>query len=181
MSERYVQYSLPLDVPGKDGDLLEPSKVISSSDNSIDPQDRAIHEWYRFVLSFPPHLVRDYISDFGLGEGSVVLDPFCGTGTTLVESKLHGICAIGLESNPFPHFASTVKTDWNIASDVLRTFAEQISRNACAELATQGIDDQPFLSQPRGKLRTLSEQAMRALIKNSISPLPLHKRSLRHT
>lgn len=175
MSERYVQYSLPLDVPGKDGDLLEPSKVISSSDNSIDPQDRAIHEWYRFVLSFPPHLVRDYISDFGLGEGSVVLDPFCGTGTTLVESKLHGIRAIGLESNPFPHFASTVKTDWNIAPDVLRAFAEQVSGNACAELATQGIDDQPFLSQPRGKLRTLSEQAMRALIKNSISPLPLHK------
>ena len=34
--------------------------------NKLDPQDRAFHDWYRFVLSFPPHLVRDYINKFGL-------------------------------------------------------------------------------------------------------------------
>lgn len=25
------------------------------------PEDQPVHDWYRFVLSFPPHLVRTYI------------------------------------------------------------------------------------------------------------------------
>ena len=175
MSERYLQYSLPLDLPCKNSVSVKGSKVISNSNNSINPEDRAIHDWYRFVLSYPPHLVRDFIRDFELGEQSVVLDPFCGTGTTLVEAKLNRIRTIGLETNPFPHFASTVKVDWNIAPDTLRAFAEQVSENTYAELANQGINDRLLISKPTVKLRTLSEQAMRILIKNSISSLPLHK------
>jgi len=175
MSERYLQRSLPLDLSCENSVHAERSQVISNSNNSIAPQDRAIHDWYRFVLSYPPHLVRHYIRDFGLGEQSVILDPFCGTGTTLVEAKLNQIRAVGWEANPFPHFASTVKTDWNIASDELRMFAEQVSESTCAELANQGIDDWRLTFKPTVKLRTLDEQAMRALIKNSISPLPLHK------
>jgi DNA modification methylase len=50
-------------------------------------EDSPAHEWFRFVLSFPPHLIREYISHFELGEDARVLDPFCGTGTTLVECK----------------------------------------------------------------------------------------------
>ena len=38
--------------------------------NKIEPQDHGFHDWYRFVLSFPPHLVRDYIDNFGLNENS---------------------------------------------------------------------------------------------------------------
>lgn len=176
MSDQCLQYSLPLDLPCKKNSTSnERSKVISNSNNSIGPEDRAIHDWYRFVLSFPPHLVRDYIIDFGLGEQSVILDPFCGTGTTLVEGKLNRIRAIGLETNPFPYFASKVKTDWNIIPDELRSFAERVSKNTYAELVNQGLDDLQLTSKPTVKLRTLNDQAMRALIKNSISPLPLHK------
>ena len=79
--------------------------------NRLDPQDRAFHDWYRFVLSYPPHLVRHYLSTVNLEPRQVVLDPFCGTGTTLVEAKLAGIQAVGIEANPFVHFASSVKTD----------------------------------------------------------------------
>lgn len=28
--------------------------------NKVRSEDRAVHEWYRFVLSFPPHRVQDY-------------------------------------------------------------------------------------------------------------------------
>src|SRR5512139_3272034 len=100
--------------------------------NKLDQQDRAFHDWYRFVLSFPPHLVRDYIQKFNLDQESVVLDPFCGTGTTLVEAKLAGMKAIGLEGNPFPHFASSVKTDWNVDADELSAGAQQIAKDALA-------------------------------------------------
>jgi hypothetical protein len=29
--------------------------------NRLAAEDRAVHDWYRFVLSFPPHLVRVYV------------------------------------------------------------------------------------------------------------------------
>ena len=29
--------------------------------NRLAPDDRAVHDWYRFILSYPPHLVREYL------------------------------------------------------------------------------------------------------------------------
>lgn len=175
MQKQYVQYPLPLPLPPENKSPVEKSEIISNSNNSINPEDRAFHNWYRFVLSYPPHLVRDYINNFGLDEGAIILDPFCGTGTTIVEAKLNRLRAIGLEANPFPHFASTVKTDWNIAPDELELFAAQVSESTYAELVNQGIDDRALTCEAKVELKTLDQQAMRALIKNSISPLPLHK------
>ena len=94
------------------------SSVVSIApreDNKLRIEDRAAHDWYRFVLSYPAHLVRDYISRFEVDRDGLVLDPFCGTGTTLVECKKLGIRSVGIESNPMASFASGVKTDWEIA------------------------------------------------------------------
>src|SRR5438270_12521681 len=55
--------------------------------NKVRAEDYSVHGWYRFILSYPPHLVRDYTERFGIRRGKVILDPFCGTGTTLVECK----------------------------------------------------------------------------------------------
>src|SRR5216110_1755397 len=81
--------------------------------NKLRAEDFSIHDWYRFVLSFPPHLVRDYLTKFGTNKRQRVLDPFCGTGTTLVECKKLGIQSVGVEANPMAHFASRVKVDWS--------------------------------------------------------------------
>jgi len=34
------------------------SRGANADLNKLLPEDRAVHEWYRFVLSYPPHLVR---------------------------------------------------------------------------------------------------------------------------
>ncbi len=144
--------------------------------NKLDPQDRAFHDWYRFVLSFPPHLVRDYIQKFELNHKSVVLDPFCGTGTTIVEAKLAGMKAIGLEGNPFPHFASSVKTDWKLNANDLSVRARQVAEQTLAILKSQEIDDNLSSSNPKKlELKTLSPETEKLILGNSISPLPLHK------
>ena len=86
----------------------------STDENKVHPKDKAVHDWYRFVLSFPPHLVQAYLQRFNIKPSDTVLDPFCGTGTTLVECKKLGINSVGVESNPIAHFASSVKIDWSV-------------------------------------------------------------------
>lgn len=145
--------------------------------NRLTHQDRAFHDWYRFVLSYPAHLVRDYINDFGLTRNSVLLDPFCGTGTTVVEAKLNGIPALGTEANPFAHFAGSVKLQWDLDPDELCCFAHTVAQQARRVLEQQGIPDQikfqgNLVDLP---LMTLSPEEEKLLIKGSISPLPLHK------
>lgn len=79
-----------------------PSQASSSSNrklNELSAADRPVHDWYRFVLSFPPHLVREYLKDFGVESSQRVLDPFCGTGTTLVECQKQGISSVGIDTN----------------------------------------------------------------------------------
>ena len=94
-------------------------KVSRGDSNRMEASDRAAHDWYRFVLSFPPHLVREYISRFELSSGACVLDPFCGTGTTIVECKKIGVASVGVEAHPMSHFAFATKVDWSPDPDRL--------------------------------------------------------------
>ena len=173
----HTQMPLPFTVPTTIPLGEDLNREANGRSNRLEPQDRAFHDWYRFVLSFPPHLVRDYIADFGLGEVGLLLDPFCGTGTTLVEAKRCGIHSVGLEVNRFAAFASTVKLDWSIAPEDLVAGAHEIARLAWHVLTTQGIaDSQPFAESPANQsLRTMSPEASQLIIAGSISPLPLHK------
>lgn len=145
--------------------------------NQLDPLDRRFHDWYRFVLSFPPHLVRDYLTKFGLGRNHRVLDPFCGTGTTLVEAKLNGVEAIGIEANYFTHFASSIKLNWEIDVEALRFTYKSIASKVEEKLEAADIDDAIGITgkSNHGNLLSLPPDSLKLLIKNSISPLPLHK------
>lgn len=144
-------------------DSLAPIRSNHSS-NKLDASDRSFHDWYRFVLSFPPHLVRDYIERFGLQAGQTLLDPFCGTGTTVVEAKKLGISSIGIEANRMAHLASSVKLDWSVNPDDLLSHSNRV-----AETAIEILDGSP------NELLTLPPEAFELLLKDSISALPLHK------
>ena len=149
--------------------------------NKVRSEDRAVHEWYRFVLSFPPHLVQDYLRRFHIGPLETVLDPFCGTGTTLVECKKSGVPSVGIESNPMAQFASAVKVDWSVCGDRLREYAVSVAASVRATLIEQGIDEWSSLplfsadDKASCALLKLPDPQANLLLKNSISPLPLHK------
>jgi len=169
---------LPLKLVDGEQQSLDPlSKVDNGRANKLEFQDRPFHDWYRFVLSFPPHLVRQYIVDFGLSPNCVLLDPFCGTGTTLVEAKLNRIRSIGLEANPVTHFSSSVKVNWTIDPDVFFKRAIDIADKTLKVLKSQGIDDNLFFNQNTDALplKTLDDEASKLILNGSISPLPLHK------
>ncbi len=143
------------------------------------PEDMAAHDWYRFVLSFPPHLVRTYIERFKLNSSHCVLDPFCGTGTTLVECKKQGIASVGIEPNPMACFATQVKVDWDVDPDGLLTHARRVASIASGILSSDSTrldtDVQGPSGAPDSQLRTLTADRFKLLLKESISPLPLHK------
>lgn len=170
-------------VPEKSFRLVKPTlrasvqpKRINGAANKLDADDRPAHNWYRFVLSFPPHLVRDYLHRFGADSTTVCLDPFCGTATTPVECKKLGIPSVGVESHPMSFFAAQVKTDWMVDSQGLIDHAQNIAERAIAELGSEGISDEGSNYKIRhSDLRQLSAESASLLLANSISPLPLHK------
>lgn len=88
---------------GKYGDL-----------NKLSPDDQPAHDWYRFVLSYPPHLVRDYLKRLSVTKRDRVLDPFCGTGTTIVECQKFGTSSVAVEANRMAYFAGKTKMNWNV-------------------------------------------------------------------
>lgn len=138
-------------------------KRRNSDLNHIREEDRTAHDWYRFVLSFPPHLVQDYLEKFEIESHHQVLDPFCGTGTTVVECKKLGIPSVGVEANRMAWFAGTVKLDWSPDPEQLITHAESIAAIVRDRLTHENAR------------RFLSEETSQLLLRNSISELPLHK------
>lgn len=71
-----------------------------------------IHRWFYYQEGYSPKLVENIINHLGLnGKGNLfVLDPFAGSGTTLLKSKEMGFKAIGFEINSFSAFIIKVKT-----------------------------------------------------------------------
>lgn len=103
-----------------------PTGKRNGTSNSLQKADQPVHNWYRFVLSFPPHLVRQYMERFGLTPQNTLLDPFCGTGTTLVEAKKRGIASMGCDAHPFAALVARVKTNWTLDPKILRHHLSRI-------------------------------------------------------
>ncbi len=67
------------------------------------------HNFYRYPARFSPKFVRAAIEAF-TEPGDLVLDPFVGGGTTLVEAMVSGRHAIGADISSLATFVSEVKT-----------------------------------------------------------------------
>ena len=135
--------------------------------NKLHISDRAFHDWYRFVLSYPPHLVRSYIEKFGLAGDAVVLDPFSGTGTTVLEAKKNGLAAVGVEATPISFLASRLKSDWEVDAALLEAAAERV--------LSRLNQSEPNAAPESADLLRLNDEQQTLILKNSIGELPLHK------
>ena len=70
-----------------------------------------IHNWYTFKHGYSRDLAISLITSCDLSEGSWVLDPFCGSGTTLLTCKELGINSTGFDILPFSVFLSNIKIE----------------------------------------------------------------------
>ena len=120
----------------------------------------SIHRWSPWIAGFSGEFARNAITQYlpfprrgagraGPDENSLVLDPFAGVGTTLVEANRLGIDAVGFEINPFAALVCKVKLgsgdiSLGVLSDSIDEYGDFIAR------AEESPDLVPLSSPPPG-------------------------------
>jgi len=67
------------------------------------------HGFHTYPAMMIPQIAKKLINDFGQN-AETLFDPYCGTGTSLVEANLAGINSIGSDLNPLARLLAKVKT-----------------------------------------------------------------------
>ncbi len=88
-----------------------PNATYASLLNYSDDLDKAFQRWYRYKEGFSVELVEHLIREYSVRKKGVILDPFAGSGSTLLAAGSMGYSGIGFEVNPFSCFLSKCKLD----------------------------------------------------------------------
>lgn len=81
------------------------SALVNFSQNGFLPY----HGWFKYREGYGSALVRSIIEEEALSENEFVIDPFSGSGTTLVEASLQGYNSFGIDVNPMSSFVADTK------------------------------------------------------------------------
>jgi site-specific DNA-methyltransferase (cytosine-N4-specific) len=110
-------------------ETLDEKDWSAIKDSSSKELTHDIHPYFaKFSPEIPCYLIREYTE-----EGDVVLDPFSGSGTTLVESLSLGRNAIGVDANPLACLIAKVKTtklqdgDRRLAREVISDISTDVN------------------------------------------------------
>ena len=68
------------------------------------------HGLHSYPAKFIPHIPRWFLGKYSQLR-STVLDPFCGSGTALVEANMLGMHALGVDINPLSSLLVRAKTE----------------------------------------------------------------------
>lgn len=95
----YNETKLPIEVSFRD---LNPD---------LNNSDRSTHLIHTYPAKLLPHIPHIFLNNKIFSKkGDLVLDPFCGSGTVLLEALLSGKKAAGIDSNPLARLITRVKT-----------------------------------------------------------------------
>lgn len=101
-----------------------------------------VHRWYRYSAGFSAHWVESLICSAS-SRGSVrVLDPFAGSGTTLLAAEDVGAESTGIEAHPFVVRVARAKLASRTDPEAFRRMAERVrSRASRIEGDAKGYPD----------------------------------------
>ena len=85
---------------------------LKYNDESWDFQSSHTKEYTHCFHTYPammiPQIARRLLNSYGV-EGGWLLDPYCGTGTSLVEASIYGMHSVGCDINPLVRLIATTK------------------------------------------------------------------------
>jgi site-specific DNA-methyltransferase (cytosine-N4-specific) len=115
-------------------DLQDIPRVVPQIVDTKLPNKRclryATHGLHEYRGKFFPQLVRALMNMARVSPNGIVIDPMCGSGTTLVEAALSGRQTFGLDMNPLSVFVTQIKCQvLGINPKVIITSFNRLSKN----------------------------------------------------
>jgi len=105
---------------------LKNGKNIATKRQSTRYSAHGLHE---YKGKFNPQVVRSLLNILGVKSYNHILDPFCGSGTSLIECAHRGIAATGFDINPLAVYISNAKLKTlSVDPDIFFNKAERITR-----------------------------------------------------
>lgn len=96
---------------------------------AVGPRDEYTHWIHWYPAKMLHHIPREILRAVDVRPGGTILDPFCGSGTVLLESALLGYEAFGVDTCPLARLITEVKTT-RLKPSSLEQKAENIVRRA---------------------------------------------------
>lgn len=82
-------------------DATESSVTDKTSSTFVDNMSLPVHRWFRFSAGFSAEWAKVVIRDAARDGAKRVVDPFAGSGTTLLAAEDVGVESAGVEAHPF--------------------------------------------------------------------------------
>jgi DNA modification methylase len=90
---------------------IENKELLNDLDwNFTGSKSEAIHSLHPYPAKFISDIPRNLINNLPIPKNTLILDPFCGSGVTLIEAQKAGINSLGVDLNPIACLLSRVKT-----------------------------------------------------------------------
>ncbi|VVB51332.1 Modification methylase MjaII [uncultured archaeon] len=89
--------------------LLTPRFDLESQVTFQENKQIPLHRWFYYKEGYSPNLVTTLLKEYPPTANLPVLDPFCGTGTTLLASRDAGFPSVGTDILPLGVFVANTK------------------------------------------------------------------------
>lgn len=104
--------------------------ALSFSEYKESETTKHVHRLHPYKGKFIPQLVKYFIDshtnnfkkEIYFEKGDIILDPFCGSGTTLVQCNELGMHAIGIDVSAFNSLISNIKIEKHNLQDISKNF-----------------------------------------------------------
>lgn len=115
-------------------------EIFLNTINEVEDSTYLTHNFHTYIAKFIPQIPRYFIRHLARPT-DVVFDPFCGSGTTLVEALMAGCTAYGNDINPIATLISRAKTTpiTNTQVSVIQSLQKQIRQISKAMMGSTGI------------------------------------------